>query len=47
MGKFLTAFFWILIRVVATVIFAITLPAQRFTKGVVALEFIQGAVSTH
>lgn len=42
----LTTLFWVLIRVVSTVILTITHPAQWFTKGVVALELILGAVST-
>lgn len=42
----LTTLFWVLIRVVSTVILTITHPAQGFTKGVVALELILGAVST-
>lgn len=42
----LTTLFWVLIRVVSTVILTITRPAQWFTKGVVALELILGAVST-
>lgn len=43
----LTTLFWLLIRVVSTIVLAVTLPAQGFTKSVVALELIQGAVSTH
>lgn len=43
----LNTLLWILIRVVSTVVLAVTLPAQGFTKGVVALELVQGAVSTH
>lgn len=43
----LTALFWVLIRVVSTVILTITLPAKRLAKSVVALELIQGAMSTH
>lgn len=34
------AFFWILIGVVATVIFPITLPGEWFAQSVVALELI-------
>lgn len=43
----LTTLLWVLVRVVSTIVLSITLPAQRFTKGVVALELVQGAVSTH
>ena len=43
----LTTLLRLLVRVVSTVVLAVALPAQRLTEGVVALELIQGAVSTH
>lgn len=43
----LTTLLLVLIRVVSTVILAITPPAQGFTKCVITLELVQGAVSSH
>lgn len=43
----LTTLFGILIRVVAAVVLAVTLPALGLTKRVVALELILRAVSNH
>lgn len=40
----LTALVRILVRVVSTVVLAVTLPGQRLTQRVVTLEVIQGAV---
>lgn len=45
--KILTTLFGILVRVVAAVVLAVTLPAPGLTKGVVALELILRAVSNH
>lgn len=47
MGMILTTLFWILIRVVATVILPVALPTQRFTEGVITLELIQWAVPSN
>lgn len=41
----LTALFGILVRVVPTVVFPITLPCMGFTQSVVTLELIQRAVT--
>lgn len=41
----LTALVRILVRVVSTVVLAVTLPGQRLTQRVVTLEVVQGAVS--
>lgn len=43
----LTTLLWVLIRVVSTIVLAVTLPAQGFTEGVVTLELIWWTVSTH
>lgn len=44
---FLTTHFRLLVRVVSTVVLTVTPPAQGFAKGVVALELVLGAVSSH
>ena len=41
----LTALLGILVRVVPTVVLPVTLPGERFTQSVVALELIQRAVT--
>lgn len=41
----LTAFLRILIRVVPAVILPVALPGERFTQGVVTLEFILRALT--
>lgn len=41
----LTALFRVLVRVVSTVVLAVTLPGEGFTQSVVTLELIHRAVT--